>query len=42
MSEKYRLNPYSNGIPSDILVVGLTVNLLGLNPYSNGIPSDGL
>ena len=34
------LNPYSNGILSDLLdIVGHSV-LSGLNPYSNGILSD--
>ena len=34
------LNPYSNGILSDLMLNKLTFKCSGLNPYSNGILSD--
>ena len=35
-----RLNPCSNGIPSDFCLLVPKLLLLCLNPCSNGIPSD--
>ena len=34
------LNPYSNGISSDLLDLAAAQKVKSLNPYSNGIPSD--
>ena len=36
------LNPYSNGILSDVMYEGGFPEYSGLNPYSNGILSDNL
>ena len=42
-SENFCLNPYSNGIPSDIFPGKVEKKeVKSLNPYSNGIPSDSV